>query len=53
MQNNTGVLGVSTVTAPTILGMIIWPDLIIAFLVAAFMLLSGFYFVFKRRNSVK
>ena len=52
-SNDSAVLGTATVAAPTLLGILIWPNLVIGILVAAFVALAILYFVFKRRNSTK
>lgn len=52
-SNENAVLGTATVAAPTILGILIWPNLVIGFLIAAFIAVGILYFVFKKRNSTK
>jgi hypothetical protein len=47
--NDGAVLGAATVTAPTILGTLIWPDLALILAGGSFVLLGLLYLAFKRR----
>ncbi len=51
--NDTVVLSTSSLVVPSLLGMLIWPHLILAVLIAAFGIFSCLFFVFKRRNHTK
>lgn len=48
-SNESAVLGTSTVAAPTILGIVLWPNLTLVFVGVAFALLGVLYLLFKRR----
>ena len=52
-SNDTAILGASTVVAPSILGMIIWPNLVVGILIAVFVILTGLFVFFKIRNKTK
>jgi hypothetical protein len=49
-SNDSAVLGTSTVAVPTILGIVLWPNLIIYILIAAFLAFGALFFFYKRRN---
>lgn len=51
--NDTAVLSASSLAAPSLLSMLIWPQLIFIIIIAAFITLSLLFFVFKRRNQTK
>jgi|GEM_PF-1822187 len=40
-SNDNAILGTSSVAGPTIAGIVLWPNLTIIFLLAAFALLGG------------
>lgn len=52
-SNESAVLGTSTIVAPAMLGIAIWPDLILIFVGIAFALLGILYLIFKRRAARK
>lgn len=51
--NDTAVFSTSSVVAPSLLGILIWPHPILIVLVAAFITFSCLFLVFKRRNQTK
>lgn len=50
---DTAVLSASSVIAPSLLGILIWPHVIFVVLVAAFVVFSCLFLVFKRRNQAE
>jgi hypothetical protein len=51
--NDTAVLSTSSLAAPSLLSVMIWPHFIVIIIIAAFITLSLLFFVFKRRNQTK
>jgi LPXTG-motif cell wall-anchored protein len=50
-SNDGAVLGASTVAAPIILGIALWPQFALIFIGAAFVILGGLFFLFKYRRN--
>lgn len=48
--NDTAVFSTPSLIAPSLLGILVWPHLIIIILATAFLALACLFFVFKRRN---
>jgi hypothetical protein len=49
-SNDSAVLSASTVAAPAVLGVAVWPNLTFIFIGSAFALLGVLYLLFKRRS---
>lgn len=51
--NDTAVLSASSLIAPSLIGLLVWPHLIFIILGVAFIAFSCLFLVFKRRNNTK
>ena len=49
-SNDNAVLGASTVAAPALFGIVLWPNLALIILGITFVLIGILYILFKRRS---
>lgn len=49
-SSDGAVLGASTVAAPAVLGMVLWPDLVLVSLAILLTILALLFFIFRIRN---